>query len=497
MDARGRAVVGALPGALATLAAALASMGVALALAAATGVSGTLAVTAVANAFFVSRAFAGLSPRRRAAELPVFAALAIAGAAVGLLLVDVPLVGAPLFALVVSGSVAARRFGPRGRRLARLVAAPFLAVLVVPAPVAATHGALPVFVVPLIAILTAVITAAALSIADVLVPPPAAEPEPAARPRSRRTGVQPSTRAAVQMLVTLLVCFAIGFLIFPEHWAFLAITGYIVVVGARGRGDAAYRAGQRLAGALAGTVAGALIALPPLPTPLVVALILLLLTAGVALRAASYVWWAAALTASLALLYDLTGVDDVTALGARIIGVLIGGVVAVLVTWFLLPVRSTDVLRARLAEALAAAGDAAHTLREQPADFAGALPALAAAIARLDELEPPHRLHGATMRIVGGRPSAAHRVIVGMRALEAALVHAAADLAAGSFDDDPVAVRRSAGALERRIGQLRRVNGRRPVDDEPLAAASGPLSEASLMLDGLREPIAALAARHT
>ena len=183
-----------------------------------------------------------------------------------------------------------------------------------------------------------------------------------------------------------------GHLLFGDRWAWTLLSAFIVASGNRGRGDVVHKAGLRTLGAGVGTVAVSLgtAHLPPGNRWLVVALFAVLAVALV-LRERSYAFWAAGVTGMVALLHAYYGDTGTAAFRERILGVLVGSAIGVAAAWFVLPIRTTDVLRRRLADCLAALTD------DLDPDVAGP-PALPAALARLHEVTPAVHAH---RRLVG------------------------------------------------------------------------------------------------
>src|SRR5690242_6516387 len=104
------------------------------------------------------------------------------------------------------------------------------------------------------------------------------------------------------------LAFIVGQSVFPDHWPWTAITVITVSLAARSRGEVVLRSGQRLAGAAGATVvATPLVAVLAHRPGLSTAAILFVLAAGMYLRERSYVYWAIAITATLAYLYGLLG----------------------------------------------------------------------------------------------------------------------------------------------------------------------------------------------
>ena len=108
-------------------------------------------------------------------------------------------------------------------------------------------------------------------------------------------------------------------------------------------------------------------------------LILVALFFGVWLRPLGYAWWALFVTLALAMLQGFEPQPPDLLLWLRLEEILIGAVIGLASAWFVLPVRSTDVLRRRLADALAAMAEATDpaTPERSPARVAKALDELA------------------------------------------------------------------------------------------------------------------------
>lgn len=301
--------------------------------------------------------------------LPVIGLLA---AGVGALLVNLPIVGAVVYVLGMFLSIWLRRFGPVPRRIGALLALPFIALLVAPDPVPASiHSPWAVLVPALIAVVAftfvTVLQLAAIGI-RMLPRPLLATPTGTVRPPApgRTPGTlrpDPSTRLALQMAISLALAFAIGFLLFPGRWAWIVLTVVVVAVGNAGRADVLFKGLNRLVGAAAGTVAALLglstAVLGGANVPTAIALLVILFLA-VFLRPFGYVWWALFFTIALTLLQSLAGTSaasaaaDAPLLGERLEEILLGTVLALAVAWFVLPLRSENTVRRRIADVLAA-----------------------------------------------------------------------------------------------------------------------------------------------
>jgi uncharacterized membrane protein YccC len=248
-----------------------------------------------------------------------------------------------------------------------------------------------------------------------------------------------STRMAIQMAVALAVSFAVGFVFFGERWSWIVLTAFIVQSGNRGRLDVAYKSVLRVAGAAGGT-AIALVSTAHLGShdAATVALILVAVFLGLWLRPLGYAWWALFVTLALALLQGFTGAGAQAILWPRLEEIVIGAAIGIASAWFVLPVRSTAVLRRRIADALAALSEALDPARSDRTPDA-----FLAALARIDQVSAAFRAsRWVTTRL--GRTNPADWI----DALAACRAPALAWIDAG---ETPAAIRRSIGAARKAV----------------------------------------------
>ncbi|MDX6347169.1 MAG: hypothetical protein QOF84_1959, partial [Streptomyces sp.] len=190
-------------------------------------------------------------------------------------------------------------------------------------------------------------------------PPPVAgasgRPDSAPRARSR-AGLSPHTRLAAQLATAMGLAFASGHLLFPQRWNWPVITAFVVCGAARSRGDVVHRSALRVLGALSGALTA---------TPVAyalrghagasVAVIFGYLFVGLWLRDLAYTAWAFCVTSLLAVLYALHGDSGTAALLVeRPAGILLGSACGIAAAFFVLPIRTERVIRARTAAALRA-----------------------------------------------------------------------------------------------------------------------------------------------
>ncbi|SHF50482.1 Fusaric acid resistance protein-like [Jatrophihabitans endophyticus] len=369
-------------------------------------------VLAAVLALTLSRAFGRADHSRllAAVEVPL---VGVAATWAGWLLIDRPWVGQPLLVLALSLGVQARRWGGLVPQAGRLVALPFLALLVTPVPPVprSPSGGSPAIPVPSASAvwwgaavgLLAVACAAAAQWCRARLAP-AAGPLPASGARRRGRRLDAGTRAALQLLLALGGALVLGHLLFGDRWRWAVVSAYLVLSSARGRGDVVHKAVMRVVGAAAGTVAATLVTAHGLPAGnrwLVVA-VFVVMAAAVVVRDRNYAYWAAGVTAMIALLDGYYGEDAARALPERVAAIVVGATLGALSAWFVVPVRSRDVLRSYLARGLAALSD------ELAPDAAGAA-RTQGTLRLLRELEPMLRAHRRTVGR-GQRPHAVDAV---------------------------------------------------------------------------------------
>lgn len=346
--------------AVVTMLAMLATLGCAMAIDAGPGP----AVLAVVLCLSFARSHLDRNLRGRleaAVALPIVGLLATA---VGMLLLHAPWLGALVFVAGMFVSIWLRRFGPLTRRAGSLIALPFVVILTTPHVPSQRLGPLTMALVPIVVALLALGWVAAFHALarrlHVLPPAQAATAAIAAAP-THESSLRPiaSTRMAIQMAVALALSFVVGYAFFTERWAWIVLTAFIVNIGNRGRLDVAYKSVLRVLGAAFGTVLALGFSMHlGGHDGATVALILAAVFFGIWLRPLGYAWWALFVTLALALLQGFEGRSPTHDLGLRLEEIVIGAVIGVAAAWLVYPVRSRNVLRRRIADALAVLGDA-------------------------------------------------------------------------------------------------------------------------------------------
>ncbi|MED7949059.1 FUSC family protein [Streptomyces sp. BE303] len=303
--------------------------------------------------------------------LAVLPAAAAGAAEVGRLMTLHPNLGDVHFTLGTALPIWVRRFGPRAGRAGGLLVLPLIALLVMPPDAGPLPGHDHTLWVALIALVSGawVATAQAVAVRTGLVPapvrPPAPAPEPAdpggtapePRPAARWRPLV-HTRMALQMAGAVGGAFLAGRAVWPDHWAWVVLTAFIVCSGARGRADVLFKGLLRAVGAAAGTVVATAVAGSFGPhEDAAVVLIFAVLALATWLRELSYAYWAGCVTAVLSLLYGWFGQGSDDLLRTRLAAIGLGAAVGIAAAWLILPLRTRDVLRRRTADALAALTD--------------------------------------------------------------------------------------------------------------------------------------------
>jgi hypothetical protein len=344
--------------------------------------------------------------RQRLVGLAALPLIAVACAGIGWLFVYHATVADALFTFGLSLSIWLRRFGPWGLRIGALIVTPFTAVLVTPVPVPLHPGVggqplgkmmLWSAVASVIAFLWVWIAQESATRAGLLpAPPPAVKRAPS--PSGGR--IQASDRMAVQMVLSLSFAFVIGRGVFGVHWTWIVLTAFIVNIGNRGRGDVVHKSVLRVVGASVGTVAATLLSgLFPPHDNVAVAVIVVVMVIGNWLRTFSYTYWAGAVTSVLSLLQGYFGENDAGLIGERLLQIVLGGALSIVVAWFIMPIKSGQVLRRRVADCLAPLTDALVAALRSPEGIAGHRRQFEHALAALEQVAPAFFAHRRALRV--------------------------------------------------------------------------------------------------
>ncbi|MHA3021306.1 FUSC family protein [Mycobacterium sp. BMJ-28] len=212
------------------------------------------------------------------------------------------------------------------------------------------------------------ITTNALGTADTTEPEPDTSPD-----GDEKSGLNPSTKAAIQVAVATSAATVLGELISPDRWYWAVLTAFLVFTGVSTRGEILTRVGHRIVGTIAGVVAGVLLAtLIGQHPPVQIVVLVFCVFCAFYLVTIAYAWLTFFVTVVLAMLYGLLGNFSVEVLELRIAETAAGGAVGIASAYFVFTTgtratfvektgdyfdRLTEVIDAGIDSVLAPGGD--------------------------------------------------------------------------------------------------------------------------------------------
>ncbi len=306
-------------------------------------------ILAVVLAIFLGRLQQQASAGKWLTALVVLPIAAIMSNEVRLLMTERSLVGDLMFIVVISTAVWARRFGPFLVVVGMLFTLPFVASLITPMAVgirgtplgwAPAAALLALFWVAVVQVTARHVGLASTSVASSA----AGHATVPRRSRGRAAAGSATTRVAILMGISLTAAFFLGQEVFSTHWTWVVLTAYIVASASRGRGLVLHKGAMRVLGASLGTiVATGLTGIFPAHDAWSIVAVFAILAFALRLREVNYAFWAAGITAALALLYGYFGERGIGLLVTRLEEILIGAIIAIAASWVVLPRRTSEV----------------------------------------------------------------------------------------------------------------------------------------------------------
>ncbi|OZD14965.1 FUSC family protein [Rhodococcus sp. 06-156-3C] len=149
------------------------------------------------------------------------------------------------------------------------------------------------------------------------------------------SGLNPSTKAAIQVAVATSAATVLGEIISPDRWYWAVLTAFLVFTGASTRGEILSRAGHRVVGTVGGVLAGVLLsALVGRNQPLQLLLLVVCIFFAFYLVTVAYALLSFFVTVMLAMLYGLLGTFSIEVLELRIYETAAGGLVGIASAYF-------------------------------------------------------------------------------------------------------------------------------------------------------------------
>ncbi|MBB4136722.1 FUSC family protein [Gordonia humi] len=192
--------------------------------------------------------------------------------------------------------------------------------------------------------------------------------------------LDPSVRAGIQMTVAAAISVVVGTLISHDRFYWAVLATFVTFMGANNAAEQVRKGAFRVIGTVLGVIVGAILAhLVGENVPLSIAVILVSLFIGIYMMRISYAFFAMSITILVAQLYVQLAEFSADLLEMRVVETLVGAAAAVVTVIFVLPLRTSRVVRVATRE------------------FLDAMSAMVSATARVvREDEDYHRLESAS-----------------------------------------------------------------------------------------------------
>ena len=155
------------------------------------------------------------------------------------------------------------------------------------------------------------------------------------------SGLDPSTKAAIQVAVATSAATVLGNLISPDRGYWAVLTAFLVFTGVSTRGEILSRAGHRIVGTIAGVVAGVLLAAEIGRNPaLQIVVLVVCVFFAFYLATVAYFWLTFFVTVLLAMLYGLLGNFSAQVLEVRIAETGAGSLVGIASAYFVFSTKT-------------------------------------------------------------------------------------------------------------------------------------------------------------
>lgn len=167
------------------------------------------------------------------------------------------------------------------------------------------------------------------------------------------SGLNPSTKAAIQVAVATSAATVLGNLISPDRGYWAVLTAFLVFTGVSTRGEILSRAGHRIVGTIAGVVAGVLLAAEIGRNPaLQIVVLVVCVFFAFYLATVAYFWLTFFVTVLLAMLYGLLGNFSAQVLEVRIAETAVGSLVGIASAYFIFSTKTRATFAAKVTDYL-------------------------------------------------------------------------------------------------------------------------------------------------
>ncbi|MGX9671466.1 FUSC family protein [Mycobacterium sp. HM-7] len=155
------------------------------------------------------------------------------------------------------------------------------------------------------------------------------------------SGLNPSTKAAIQVAVATSAATVLGNVISPDRGYWAVLTAFLVFTGVTTRGEILSRAGHRIVGTIVGVVAGVLLAAEIGHNPaLQIVVLVVCVFFAFYLATVAYFWLTFFVTVLLAMLYGLLGNFSAQVLEVRIAETAVGSLVGIASAYFVFSTKT-------------------------------------------------------------------------------------------------------------------------------------------------------------
>jgi len=163
------------------------------------------------------------------------------------------------------------------------------------------------------------------------------------------SGLNPSTKAAIQVAVATSAATVLGNLISPDRGYWAVLTAFLVFTGVTTRGEILSRAGHRIVGTIVGVVAGVLLAAEIGRNPaLQIVVLVVCVFFAFYLATVAYFWLTFFVTVLLAMLYGLLGNFSAQVLEVRIAETAVGSLVGIASAYFVFSTKTRTTFAAKV-----------------------------------------------------------------------------------------------------------------------------------------------------